>query len=156
MICIGVAAEAFWEGAAGTDLALTSTTADGCDPYVINTRMTSYAEYTANQVAQYTNAARNQAFVLAGGVWIYATFPYIKIYPAITSEGGFVCSTNFPPLFEFKAQMSDSEYDNMDGPEHPYGGYLVRAGAVFAEGFSGNNPNKQGGNAIPLGSLFGF
>ena len=98
-------------------------------------------------MAQYTNAARNQAFVLAGGVWIYATFPYIKIYPAITSEGGFVCSTNFPPLFEF--YRTNSLHDALDGPVHPYGGYLLRTGTTFAYGFGSAGADRT----VQLGSL---
>ena len=100
----------------------------------MNTRLTNYAEYSNSQVAKYNSAARNKKMVLAAGAWVYATFPYVKVYPQLTIEGGFVCSTNFANLYEFK--KSGSLVDNMQGPEHPYGAYLVRAGFVEAVGFN--------------------
>ena len=158
-ICIGIAGEAFFEAATGTDFALVSTAADGCDPYTLNTRMTSYAEYTSSQVAEYTNAASSNAYVLTGGVWLYATFPYLKIYPQITSQGGMICSTNFPPLFEFKASLGDgpSATNNLDGPEHLYGGYLVRMGETFAYGVgAGKEYDPITGKVLPGITLFSF
>jgi hypothetical protein len=159
ILCIGIAGEAWVEAAAGTDFAVVSTAADGCTPYALNTRMTSYAEYTSTQVAKYTNAASGNAFVLAGGAWMYATFPYVKVYPQLTSQGGMICSTNFPPLFEFKASLGDgpSATNNLDGPEHLYGGYLVRMGETFAYGVgAGKEYDPITGKVLPGITLFSF
>ena len=47
--------------------------------------------------------------------------------------------------YEFK--KSGSLVDNMQGPEHPYGAYLVRAGFVEAVGF---NAGETVSKALPF------
>ena len=90
---------------------------------------------------------------------MYATFPYVKVYPQLTSQGGMICSTNFPPLFEFKASLGDgpSATNNLDGPEHLYGGYLVRMGETFAYGVgAGKEYDPITGKVLPGITLFSF
>ena len=59
-----------------------------------------------------------------------------------------ICSTNYPPLFEFKASLGESVSNTLDGPVHPYGGYLVRKGNTFAYGFGA--ANNYGTKEVPL------
>ena len=66
-----------------------------------------------------------------------------------------ICSTNFPPLFEFKASLDDgpSATNNLDGPEHAYGGYLLRLGETFAVGFGETDATASSDGDVTLFSF---
>ena len=115
---------------ATTDGAGTALSADGCSEYTFDTRFTRFAEYSEADQEKYTNAVAtaNGAPVFVGGFYVYATYPYIKVYPQISVEvGPLDCAVTFANIYEFKATESLAGQDKLSSPyEHPYGKYLVR------------------------------
>jgi hypothetical protein len=161
-VCAGVAAEAMIDAAVGADAALTSThnDANACDEWTMDTEHTKFAKYTAANKQPYEDAkvAAAGGLVVAGGAWLYVTFPYMKVYPVIGADvGEGTCSLAAANLFEFKPASSlKDDLLSSQKYEHPYGNYMVRTAVGFGVPFvvAALTPDTPGGTfPISIGAF---
>ena len=100
--CFGLGVKGFFDTKAGMDIGLTTTEvreevggAAGCDEnsddikeFALMSRWTRFAEYTSKnlQTVEDGRVAANGGLLFAGGAWLYATTPFVKLYGIYDSE----------------------------------------------------------------------
>lgn len=138
-VCAGIAMESYFDAGAGFDGALTTTTGDtfdGCKEWTMDAKYSKYAKYTEDNKKLYNDAIANAngGLVLGGGAWLYATYPYFKIYPVFEAAVAGDCALAADNIYEFKPDQSlRDDTASAERYPHPYGKYLIRTAIGFGK-----------------------